>query len=47
VKSSKYTVSTPTGSTIAQAHISVRVNPSSGAPPGWKSVARVKSVQGM
>jgi hypothetical protein len=32
---------------MAQAQISVSVKPSSGAPPGWKSVARVKSSKGM
>lgn len=32
---------------MAHAQISVRVKPSSGAPAGWKSVARVKSAKGM
>jgi hypothetical protein len=31
----------------AQPHISVRVRPSSGAPGGWKSVARVNDENGM
>jgi hypothetical protein len=37
----------PMGRTSAQPHISVSVSPSSGAPAGWKSVARWKAEKGI